>query len=114
MDKIWIVLLFLGVFLLGSSIVKRMMIRFINSADRQDAVSAIVAEKEDPRVFWKEEGKRRDPENAEYELLEEDFFENEKIEFSERFEDEFSGLSDEEAEKILLEAELLEKEGDAK
>lgn len=111
MDKIWIVLLFLGVFLLGSSIVKRLMIRFINSADRQDMISAMVSEKEDPKVFWEESGNRREPENAEYVLSEEDFFENEATEFSETFEEEFSGLSDEEKENILMEAELFEEEG---
>lgn len=113
MDKIWIVLLFLGVFLIGSNLVKRMMIRFLSSADRQSSISVITAEKEDPVVFWREEGKRRLPENAEYELLEKDFFEKEENEFAESFEEEFSNLSDEEINSILEEAELLEKGGDS-
>lgn len=110
MDKIWIVLLFLGVFLLGSSVVKRLMIRFINTADRQDAVFAIVAEKEDPKVFWNESGNRREPENAKYTLLEEDFFENEVMEFSETFEEELSSLSDEEIDEVLKTAEIFKEE----
>lgn len=114
MDKLWIVLLFLCVFLIGSNIVKRLMIRFINSADSQTAISAMTAEKEDSKVFWAEEGKRRDFEQAEFELPEEDFFENEKTEFSESFEDELKNLSEEEISEVLEKTGLFEKEGDAK
>lgn len=112
MDKIWIVLLFLGVFLIGSGIVRRVVIRFINSAEGQSAVSAMVYEKEDPKVFWQEEGKRREPENAEYVLPEEDFFENEQTEFFETFEEELKNLSDEDKEQIFEEAGLFERDGD--
>lgn len=114
MDKLWIVLLFLGVFLIGSSFAKKLMIRFINSAENQSAVSVIVSEKEDPRVFWNEEGKRREPEQAEFEIPDEDFFGNEKTEFFEKFEDEFSSLSDDEIEKVLREAEIFEEEGESR
>ena len=110
MDKLWIVLLFLGVFLILSNLVKRFAIRFINSAEAQSSVSVITAEKEDPRVFWNEEGKRREPDLAEYELSEEDFFEKEETEFFENFEDEFSSLSDEEIDTVLKEAEIFEEE----
>ena len=110
MGKLWIVILFLGTFLIGSSIVKRMVIRFMNSADNQNVVSAITAEKEDPKVFWAEEGRRREPEQAEYKLSPEDFFENESTEFAESFEEEFAKLSAEEADEILNAAGLLEKE----
>ena len=110
MDKFWIVLLFLFVFLLVSSIIKRLAIRFINSADAQNSVSVITAEKEDPKVFWKEEGLRRDFEQAEFSLPEEDFFEKEKTELPHDFEDEFSGLSENEIEKILKEAKLFDEE----
>ena len=113
MDKFWTVLLFLFVFLLVSSIVKRLAVRFINSADNKKAVSVITAEKEDPKVFFAEEGLRRDFEKAEYTLPEEDFFENEKNEFSESFEEEFNALSDDEARMILEESGLFEKEGEA-
>ncbi|MBQ7875026.1 MAG: hypothetical protein IJ306_07725 [Oscillospiraceae bacterium] len=113
MDKLWIVLLFLGVFLIGSNIVKKLMIRFMNSADNQSALSAMTAEKEDPKVFWAEEGMRRDFEQAEYELPKEDFFESEKTEFAESFEEEFINLSEEEIKSVLEEADLFEKEGEA-
>lgn len=113
MDKVWIILLFLFVFLLVSSIVKRLAIRFISSADSQNAVSVITEEKEDPKVFFAEEGLRRDFENAEYTLPEEDFFENEKTEFADSFEKEFDALSDEEARMILEQSGLFEKEGEA-
>lgn len=106
------VLLFLGVFLIGSNIVKKLAIRFINSADNQSTLSAITAGKEDPKVFWAEEGNRRDFEQAEYTLPEEDFFEREKTEFAETFEEEFGSLSDEEIESVLEEAGLFEKEGE--
>lgn len=112
MDKMWIVLLFLCVFLIGNAVVKKIVIRFLNSADNQSAISAIAAEKDDPKVFWEKEGFRREPENAEFVLPEKDFFENEKTEISENFEDEFSGLSDSEAREILLETGLFEKEGE--
>ncbi len=111
MDKLWIVLLFLGVFLVLSNLVKRFAIRFINSAENQTSVSVMTAEKDDPKVFWSEEGFRREPQQAEFELPEEDFFENEKNEFSESFEDEFKNLSEEEIGEVLKEAGLFEKEG---
>ena len=111
MDKLWIVLLFLGVFLILSNLIKSFAIRFLNSAENQSSVSAIVSEKDDPKVFWAEEGFRREPEQAEFELPEEDFFENEKTEFPEKFEDEFKNLSEEEIDKVLTDAGLFEEEG---
>ena len=111
MDKLWIVLLFLGVFLFVNNLIKRAAIRFLNSADNQSSVSAITAEKDDPKVFWEENGFRREAQQADYELPEEDFFENEKTEFSESFEDEFKNLSEEEIGEVLKEAGLFEKEG---
>ncbi len=109
MDKLWIVLLFLGVFLIGSSIVKRLVINALSTADRQSAISAITADKDDPKVYWEESGKKRNFENAKITLSEKDFFEKEETEFSETFEDEFSGLSDEEAAEILKEAGIFEE-----
>ena len=111
MDKLWIVLLFLGVFLLGSNIIKGIAIRFLNSAENQSSVSMIISEEDDPKVFWEEKGFRRKAEQADFVLPEEDFFENEKTEFSEDFEKELSGISEEEANEILKEAGLYEKEG---
>ncbi|MBE6899936.1 MAG: hypothetical protein E7479_04640 [Ruminococcaceae bacterium] len=112
MDKFWIVLLFLGVFLIGSNIVKRIAVRFINSAENQSSVSVITAEKDDPKVFWNEKGFRREPQQADFVLPAEDFFGNEKTEFSENFEDELKNLSEEEQNKILEEAGILETEGE--
>lgn len=112
MDKLWIVLLFLGVFLIGSNIIKRIAIRFINSAENQSSFFAAAAEKDDPKVFWEEKGFRREPEQAEFDLPEEDFFGNEKTEFSENFEDEFKNLSEEEMNGIFEEAGILETEGE--
>lgn len=112
MDKLWIVLLFLGVFLLGSNIIKGIAIRFINSAENQSSVSVITAEKDDPKVFWNEKGFRREPQQAEFVLPEEDFFENEKTEFPENFEDEFKNLSEEEKNRIFEEAGIFETEGE--
>jgi hypothetical protein len=109
MDKLWIVLLFLGVFLLGSNIIKGIAIRFLNSAENQSSVSAITAGKDDPKVFWEEKGFRREPQQADFELPEEDFFENEKTEFSEEFEGEFSGLSEKEINNILEETGIFEE-----
>ena len=112
MDKLWIVLLFLGVFLLGSNIIKGIAIRFINSAENQSSVSVITAEKDDPKVFWNEKGFRREPQQAEFVLPEEDFFENEKTEFPGNFEDEFKNLSEEEKNRIFEEAGIFETEGE--
>ena len=112
MDKLWIVLLFLGVFLFVNNFIKRAAIRFLNSADNQSSVSAITAEKDDPKVFWEENGFRREAQQADYELPEADFFENEKTEFSENFEDELKNLSEKEIAEVLEEAGLFEKEGE--
>ena len=112
MDKLWIVLLFLGVFLILSNLIKSFAIKFLNSAENQSSVSAIVSEKDDPKVFWKEKGFRREPEQADYELPEEDFFGNEKTEISENFEDELKNLSEEEIGEVLEKSGLLAKEGE--
>ena len=101
MDKLWIVLLFLGVFLLGSNVIKGIAIRFLNSAEIQSSVSTITGGKDDPKVFWEEKGFRREPQQADFELPEEDFFENEKTEFFENFEEEFKNLSEEEQKRIF-------------
>ncbi len=100
-DKLWIVLLFLCVFLLGTAIVKRFAINALQSADRQSAVTALTAEKEDSRVYWSEEGKRREFAQAEYVLPEKDFTENEETELPEDLEDEIESISLEEALAIL-------------
>ncbi len=101
MDKLWIVLLFLCVFFIGQALVKRFAINALRSADRQSAVAAITAEKEDSRVYWNEEGKRRNFENAEYILPEKDFTEGEETEFAQDLEEEIESISLEEAIALL-------------
>ena len=115
MDKLWIIPLFLVIFLALNNTVKSLIIKRIASKEKEEPSASSVGfeEKEDPRVFFREEGLRREPENAEYDLPEKDFFENEETEFFEHFEEEFSGLSEDDAEKILFEAGLFEKEGEA-
>ena len=109
MDKLWIVFLFLGVFLLINNFAKRFFIGLINSDKCESSVFIPEDDENDPKVFWKKEGFRRKPEQAEYVLPEEDFFENEKTEFSEEFEGEFSGLSEKEINKILEETGIFEE-----
>ena len=111
-DKLWIVFLFLGVFLLINNFAKRFLISLVASQKCETAVFVSEDEEADPKIFWEKEGFRREPEQADFVLPEEDFFENEKTEFSEIFEEEFSGLSEAEANKILEEAGIFEKEGE--
>ena len=109
MDKLWIVFLFLGVFLLINNFAKRFFIGLINSDKCESSVFVPEDDENDPKVFWEKEGFRRKPEQAEYVLPEEDFFENEKTEFSEEFEGEFSGLSEKEINNILEETGIFEE-----
>ncbi len=112
MDKIWIVFLFLGVFFIMNNFVKKIFLRRMASESVQEAYTEDAADKEDPKVFWEKEGRRREPENAEYVLPEEDFFDNEKTEFFDSFEEEFNNLSDEERNRILEEAGLSLEDGE--
>lgn len=63
-----------------------------------------------PKDIWKKEGCSRSFDNAEYDLPEEDFFENEETELPDTEEELFSGLSEEEKNEILKETGLLEGE----
>ena len=113
MDKLWIVFLFLGVFLLINNFAKRFLIKLIVSGKTEPEVFVSAEESgEDPRIFWEKNGLRREPEQADFSVPEEDFFENEKTEFPENFEEEFLGISEEETEEILKEAGLYEREGE--
>jgi hypothetical protein len=112
MDKLWIVFLFLGVFLLINNFAKRFLIKVMASKNTESPVFVSSEDETDPKVFWEKEGFRRKAEQADFVLPEEDFFENEKTEFSEDFEKELSGISEEEANEILKEAGLYEKEGE--
>ena len=112
MDKLWIVLLFLGVFLLINNFAKRFLIKVIASEKCESSVFVSSEDETDPKVFWEKEGFRRNAEQADFVLPKEDFFENEKTEFSEDFEKELSGISEEEAKEILKEAGIYEMEGE--
>ncbi len=112
MDKLWIVFLFLGVFLLINNFAKRFLIKAMVSKNSESSVFVSLEDENDPKVFWEKEGFRRKAEQADFILPEEDFFENEKTEFSEDFEKELSGLSEEEVNKILKEAGLYKREGE--
>lgn len=114
MDKLWIVILFLCAFLICSCIVKRFAIKSLNSAESRSAVGVITAEKDDPKVFWEKEGFRREPQQADFELPDTDFFENEKMEFEESFERELENLSYEDVCEILETAGLFEKDDEEK
>ena len=57
-------------------------------------ITNIVVSKDDPKVFWNEKGFRREPEQAEFVLPGEDFVENEKMEFSENFEENMLGAKE--------------------
>ncbi len=112
MDKLWIVFLFLGVFLLINNFAKRFLISMIASKKYESSVFVPNEDETDPKVFWEKEGFRREPEQAEFDLPAKDFFEDERTEFSGNFEDELKNLSDDELEKVLNEAGLLNKEGE--
>lgn len=112
MDKIWIVFLFLGIMLFGNRAVKYFLIRKMSSEAAGNDAFVPFEEKEDPKVFWEKEGLRREPELADYQLSEEDFFENEKTEFSGSFEEEFRGISEADAKDILIKAGIYEKRGE--
>lgn len=112
MDKIWIVFLFLIVMLAGNRAVKYFIIRKMSSEAAGNDAFVPSEEKEDPKIFWEKEGFRREPQQADYILPEEDFFENEKTEFPESFPDELKGISEAEAKAILLESGIYRKEGE--
>ncbi|MGN0628780.1 MAG: hypothetical protein ACI4IW_04050 [Oscillospiraceae bacterium] len=105
----WEVLVFIAVLLVCSVLVRRFIIKMINSADRQSASAVIAAGSDDPLARWNESGRRRDFENADYELPAEDFFENEKTELP-NLEKALEGLSEREAEEIMRESGILDGE----
>ena len=107
MGKPVIFLLFVVALLLG----QRIFIRFLAKAGSRllDNDAAKTGEA-DLVSDWKNSGKYRDFENAEYELGKEDFFENEVTEAESLYEA-FEGLSDDEVEMIAEEAGILETAG---
>lgn len=102
------VLIFIVVLLICSVLVRKFFIKMINSADRQSA-SAAIAAGDDPLARWNESGRRRNFENADYELPAEDFFENEKTELP-NLEKALEGLSEREVEEIMIESGILNGE----
>ena len=112
MDKLWIVFLFLGVFLLVNNFAKRFLIKMIASGKTESAVFVNPEEEDDPKASWEKRGQRREPEQAEFDLPEEDFFENEKTEFCENFEEELQNLSEEEISEVLEKAGIIDEEGE--
>lgn len=112
MDKIWIIFLFLIVMILANRAMKYFLIRKMSAKAEESGAFASPEDEEDPKIFWENKGFRREPQQAEIEIPEEDFFENEKTEFSESFEEEFKGISETEAKDILIKAGIYEKEGE--
>ena len=111
MDKLWIVFLFLGVFLLINNFAKRFLIKRIASQKTESTVFINPEEEDDPKVSWEKRGQRREPLQAEFDLPEEDFFENEKNEFCKNFEEEFKNLSEEEISEVLEKSGMLNEGG---
>ncbi len=112
MDKLWIVFLFLGVFLLINNFAKRLLINRIASGKTDGDVFIIPEDEQDQRILWEKRGQRREPQKAEFDLPKEDFFENEKTEFYGSFEEELKNLSEEEICEVLEKAGIFEKEGE--
>ena len=112
MDKLWIVFLFLGVFLLVNNFAKRFLIKLIASGKTENTVFVSPEEEDDPKASWEKRGQRREPEQAEFNLPEEDFFGNEKTEFCENFEEALLNLSEEEISEVLEKAGIFNEEGE--
>lgn len=106
MGKPVIFLLFVVALLLGQRIFVRFFIKLNSRFSNDDTKENVI----DTASDWKKFGKRRDFENAEYELQNEDFFENEVTETESLYEA-FDGLSDDEIETIAEEAGILDTAG---
>lgn len=117
MEKWWIWVLFGGALLLGSLISSVVSANFFrNAAKNEDGAPAAGRKKAaaEPETPWEKEGRRGSFESSGYELPEDDFFENEKTELPEDFEELFSGISEEEAGELLCEADLLSEKPEEK
>ena len=55
MDKLWIVFLFLGVFLLINNFAKRFLIKAMASKNTESPVFVSSEDETDPKVFWEKE-----------------------------------------------------------
>ena len=107
MGKPVVFLFFVAVLLLGQRIFIRFLVkansRFLNNGDAEIGENDLASD-------WKNSGKYRDFENAEYELGEEDFFENEVTEAESLYEA-FEGLSDDEVKMIAEETGIFKTAG---
>lgn len=105
MENWWIFLIFSATCVLCAFISAKTSRKYMNYYE-SDGSSAPPEKKPSPKEILKKEGCFRSFENAELELPKEDFFENEKTELPETMEELFSGLSEEEKEAVIKEAEL--------
>ena len=90
-------------FLLALILVSRFSKRTLQSAENR---SFSVSKEKKPEDIFRDEGRRREPEQADYELSPEDFFEREETEPLD-WEHLFDDLPAEEAERILKESGIL-------
>lgn len=112
MKEIFFIMLFLMTLLIGGTVARVLTVRVIKFGDKEASSSAPETEEmEDPKIFWKEKGFCRDFEKEEAEIPQEDFFENEKTELPESFDEEFEGLGEEEIAEILEKAGIFEEGG---
>ncbi len=105
LENWWIFLIFAATCVLCALISAKTSRKYMNYYENGGNNAPEVKEPS-PKEIWKKEGCSRSFENAEFELPEEDFFENEKTELPETEEELFSGLSEEEKEAVITEAGL--------
>lgn len=109
MEHWWVYLLFAAICALCALITTKTNRKYMNYYEN-NLTNAPNKKEDSLKDIWKKEGCSRSFENAEYNLSEDDFFEDEKTELPKTEEELFSGLSDEEKQSILKEAGLLENE----
>ncbi len=103
LDQYTVLVLVLIAFLLALVLVSRFSKRTFHSLENR---SFSVSKEKKPEDIFKEEGRRRELEQADYELSPEDFFEKEETEPLD-WEHLFDDLPVEEAERILKESGIL-------
>ena len=103
MDQYTVLVLVLIAFLLALVLVSRFSQRTFHSLENR---SFSVSKEKKPEDIFKEEGRQRELEQADYELSPEDFFEKEETEPLD-WEHLFDDLPAEEAERILKESGIL-------
>ena len=113
MENWWIWAIFAAALLLGSFISGAVSASYFRRAAKDgEALISAPRRKNDgdqseEQYSWEKEGRHRGFETQEFELPKEDFFENEKTELPGSVEEIFSGIPEDEAEKLLCEAGLL-------